>query len=89
MATEPKKISPWTHPKTGAKRWYLNDLDRVLGRAQKPAKYPMRAWLDKNKKVHYTGDPMTHYGITEYRFGKLVDDYVNNWPRVELLDLDD
>lgn len=37
----------------------------------------------------YTGDPMTHYGISEYRFGKLVDDYVNNWPRVELLDLDD
>lgn len=89
MATEPKKISPWTHPKTGQKRWYLNDLDGVLGRTQKPAKYPMKAWLDKNKNVHHTGDPMTHYGITEYRFEKLVDDYINNYPGVELLDLDD
>jgi len=89
MATEPKKIIPWTHPKTGQKRWYLNDLDGVLGRTQKPAKYPMKAWLDKNKNVHHTGDPMTHYGISEYRFEKLVDDYINKWPRVELLDLDD
>lgn len=89
MVTEPKKIIPWTHPKTGQKRWYLNDLDGVLGRTQKPAKYPMKAWLDKNKNVHHTGDPMTHYGISEYRFEKLVDDYINKWPRVELLDLDD
>lgn len=89
MATEPKKISPWTHPKTGQKRWYLNDLDGVLGRTQKPAKYPMKAWLDKNKQVHHNGDPMTHYGISEYRFEKLVDDYINNYPGVELLDLDD
>lgn len=89
MATEPKKIIPWKHPKTGQKRWYLNDLDGVLGRTQKPAKYPMKAWLDKNKQVHHTGDPMTHYGISEYRFEKLVDNYVNNYPGVELLDLDD
>ena len=89
MATEPKKIISWKHPKTGQKRWYLNDLDGVLGRTQKPAKYPMKAWLDKNKQVHHTGDPMTHYGISEYRFEKLVDDYVNNYPGVELLDLDD
>lgn len=89
MATEPKKLSPWTHPKTGKKRWYLNDLDGVLGREQKPAKYPMKAWLDENKEVHYTGDPITHYGITEYRFEKIINYYVNNWPRVELLDLDD
>lgn len=89
MATAPKKIRPWTHPKTSQKRWYLHDLDGVLGRTQKPAKYPMKAWLDKNKNVHHTGDPMTHYGISEYRFEKLVDDYVNNYPGVELLDLDD
>jgi hypothetical protein len=89
MATEPKKITPWKHPKTGQKRWYLNDLDGVLGRTQKPAKYPMKAWLDKNKNVHHTGDPMTHYGISEYRFEKLVDNYVNKYPGVELLDLDD
>ena len=89
MATEPKKISPWTHPKTGEKRWYINNLEGVLGRTEKPTRYPMKAWLDENKEVHYTGDPIAHYGITEYRFEKIINYYVNDWPRVELLDLDD
>lgn len=89
MATEPKKLRPWTHPKTDEKRWYINDLEGVLGRTEKPTRYPMKAWLDENKEVHHTGDPMTHYGITEYRFEKIINYYVNNWPRVELLDLDD
>lgn len=89
MATEPKKLRPWTHPKTDEKRWYINDLEGVLGRTEKPTRYPMKAWLDENKEVHYTGDPMTHYGITEYHFEKIINYYVNNWPRVELLDLDD